>query len=65
MKMTLYAPGDKWPGGDDGDPDADKANETFNLPRFASLQNNNRVGANSRTGFYLKSITILIWPVRV
>ena len=35
-------------------PDADKANETFNLPRFASLQNNNRVGANSRTGFYLK-----------
>lgn len=38
MKMTLYAPGDKWPGGDDGDPDADKANETFNLPRFASLQ---------------------------
>ena len=50
MKMTLYAPGDKWPGGDDGDPDADKANETFNLPRFASLQNNNRVGANSRTG---------------
>ena len=24
------------------------------LPRFASLQDNNRVGANSRTGFYLK-----------
>ena len=23
MKMTLYAPGDKWPGGDDGDPDTD------------------------------------------
>lgn len=65
MKMTLYAPGDKWPGGDDGDPDTDKANEIFNLPRFASLQDNNRVGANSRTGFYLKSITILIWPVRV
>lgn len=54
MKMTLYAPGDKWPGGDDGDPDTDKANEIFNLPRFASLQDNNRVGANSRTGFYLK-----------
>ena len=52
--MTLYAPGDKWPGGDDGDPDTDKANEIFNLPRFASLQDNNRVGANSRTGFYLK-----------
>ena len=50
MKMTLYAPGDKWPGGDDGDPDTDKANEIFNLPRFASLQDNNRVGANSRTG---------------
>lgn len=65
MKMTLYAPGDKWPGGDDGDPDTDKANEIFNLPRFASLQDNNRVGANSRTGFYLKSITILIWPAQV
>lgn len=65
MKMTLYAPGDKWPGGDDGDPDTDKANEIFNLPRFASLQDNNRVGANSRTGFYLKSITILIWQAQV
>lgn len=54
MKMSLYAPGDAWPGGDDGDPDIDKKNEIFNLPRFASLQGNNRVGANSRTGFYLK-----------
>ncbi|MFA5328579.1 MAG: RagB/SusD family nutrient uptake outer membrane protein [Prolixibacteraceae bacterium] len=54
MSMTLYTPGDEWPGGDDGDPDVDVANPIFNLPRFAVLQNNNRLGANGLTGFYFK-----------
>ncbi len=54
MAMTVYTPGDEWPGGDDGDPDVDVANATFQLPRFAVLQNNNRLGANGLTGFYLK-----------
>jgi hypothetical protein len=54
MAMTLYTPGDTWPGGDDGDPDDAVSNEVFNLPRFAALQNNNRNGANGLTGFYFK-----------
>jgi len=54
MTMTLYTPGDAWPGGDDGDADVDVANPVFNLPRFAVLQNNNRLGANGLTGFYFK-----------
>ena len=54
MSMTLYTHGDKWPGGDDGDPDVDVTNPIFNLPRFAVLQNNNRLGANGLTGFYFK-----------
>ncbi|MEN6454503.1 MAG: RagB/SusD family nutrient uptake outer membrane protein [Prolixibacteraceae bacterium] len=54
MTMTLYTPGDAWPGGDDGDPDVDVANPIFRLPRFAVLQNNNRLGANGLTGFYFK-----------
>ena len=54
MTMTLYSPGDEWPGGDDGDPDVDVANPIFQLPRFAVLQNNNRLGANGLTGFYFK-----------
>lgn len=54
MAMTLYTPGDEWPGGDDGDPDVEVANPIFNLPRFAVLQNNNRLGANGLTGFYFK-----------
>ncbi len=54
MSMTLYTPGDEWPGGDDGDPDTDTFNDIFQLPRFAALQNNNRNGANSLTGFYFK-----------
>ncbi|MEG2820813.1 MAG: RagB/SusD family nutrient uptake outer membrane protein, partial [Muribaculaceae bacterium] len=53
MQMTLYAPGDKWPGGDDGDKEVRKPNPIFNLPRFSSLQSGNN-GANGRTGFYLK-----------
>ncbi|EFA92267.1 RagB/SusD family nutrient uptake outer membrane protein [Hoylesella buccalis] len=59
MRMTLYAPGDKWPGGDDGDKDVDNANPIFKLPRFASLSNNNRKGANSYTGFYFKKYSII------
>ncbi|MCE9107454.1 RagB/SusD family nutrient uptake outer membrane protein [Bacteroides pyogenes] len=59
MKMTLYTPGDKWPGGDDGDPDIDKINLIFNLPRFASLSGNNRNGANSYTGFYFKKYSVM------
>lgn len=58
MKMTLYTPGDKWPGGDDGDPDINTKNPIFRLPRFASLSNNNRSGANSYTGFYFKKYNI-------
>lgn len=59
MKMTFYTPGDKWPGGDDGDPDIDKINLIFNLPRFASLSGNNRNGANSYTGFYFKKYSVM------
>lgn len=54
MSMTLYSPGDQWPGGDDGDSDTDVANPVFQLPRFPTLQGNNRNGANGRTGFYFK-----------
>lgn len=53
MRMTLYFPGDNWPGGDDGDSEYRKPNPIFNLPRFSSLQPGNN-GANGRTGFYLK-----------
>ena len=53
MAMTLYCPGDAWPGGDDGDSEERKPNKTFNLPRFSSLQSGIN-GANSRTGFYFK-----------
>ncbi|ERI88894.1 SusD family protein [Bacteroides pyogenes F0041] len=59
MKMTLYTPGNKWPGGDDGDPDINKINTIFNLPRFASLSGNNRNGANSYTGFYFKKYSVM------
>lgn len=59
MAMTLYTPGDEWPGGDDGDPDVDGGNELFQLPRFAVLQNNNRLGANGLTGFYFKKYNSL------
>ena len=52
MAMTLYCPGDEWPGGDDGDEDR-KLNKIFNLPRFSSLQSG-RNGANGYTGFYFK-----------
>jgi hypothetical protein len=54
MAMTLYVPGDEWPGGDDGDTDDNIPNPIFRLPRFAALQNNNRNGANGLTGFYFK-----------
>jgi len=54
LKMTVYSPGDEWPGGDDGDPDTDTDNDIYQLPRFAVLQNNNRLGANGLTGFYFK-----------
>ncbi|WP_257666633.1 RagB/SusD family nutrient uptake outer membrane protein [Parapedobacter tibetensis] len=54
MSMTLYTPGDEWPGRDDGDADVDVTNPVFQLPRFAVLQNNNRLGANGLTGFYFK-----------
>lgn len=53
MHMTLYCPGDEWPGGDDGDAEYRKPNALYNLPRFSSLQPGNN-GANGRTGFYLK-----------
>ena len=53
MAMTLYCPGDAWPGGDDGDSEERKPNKTFNLPRFSSLQSGIN-GANTRTGFYFK-----------
>ena len=59
MKLTLYAPGDEWPGGDDGDKDTNKKNAIFNLPRFSSLSNNNRTGANCYTGFYFKKYNII------
>lgn len=54
MAMTLYVPGDKWPGGDDGDAEYRRPNVIYQLPRFASLQANNRNGANTITGFYYK-----------
>lgn len=54
LSMTVYTPGDEWPGGDDGDVDVDVPNPIFKLPRFAVLQNNNRLGANGLTGFYFK-----------
>lgn len=57
MKMTLYTPGDEWPGGDDGDAEYRKPNPIFNLPRFSSLQSGNN-GANGRTGFYLKKYNV-------
>lgn len=53
MALTLYVPGDQWPGGDDGDAETRKPNPIFKLPRFSSLQAGNN-GANGRTGFYLK-----------
>lgn len=53
MAMTIYCPGDAWPGGDDGDAEVRKPNKTFALPRFLSLQAGNN-GANGRTGFYFK-----------
>lgn len=53
MAMTLYCPGDEWPGGDDGDAEERKPNKIFNLPRFPSLQSGIN-GANTRTGFYFK-----------
>lgn len=53
MKMTLYTPGDAWPGGDDGDA-GNRVNATYGLPRFAPLQGNNNNGANTKTGFYFK-----------
>lgn len=52
MHMTLYCPGDQWPGGDDGDLDK-VTNPILQLPRFEPLQRDRR-GANSRTGFYFK-----------
>jgi starch-binding outer membrane protein, SusD/RagB family len=52
MAMTVLKPGTTWQGGDDGDAEAVTTNATFNLPRFTSLQNNNRNGANTLTGFY-------------
>lgn len=57
MKMTIYAPGDEWPGGDDGDRETRRPNHIFNLPRFSSLQAG-RNGANGRTGFYLKKYNL-------
>lgn len=57
MKMTLYTPGDEWPGGDDGDAEYRKPNPIFKLPRFSSLQPGNN-GANGRTGFYLKKYNV-------
>lgn len=53
MRMTLFVPGDKWGGGDDGDAEYRKPNEIFQLPRFSSLQPG-RNGANGITGFYFK-----------
>lgn len=53
MKMTLYVPGDVWPGGNDGTPNDNSVKLIYNLPRFESLKKD-RKGANSRTGFYFK-----------
>lgn len=52
MAMTILKPGSTWTGGDDGDTEAVTANAIFNIPRFSALQNNNRNGANTWTGFY-------------
>src|SRR3546814_272514 len=53
MAMTILEPGSEWVGGNDGTPgDNVTATPVFQLPRFASLKNNNRNGANSMTGFY-------------
>lgn len=52
MAMTILKPGTAWAGGDDGDAESVTSNPIFNLPRFTSLQNNNRNGANTLTGFY-------------
>ena len=52
MAMTILKPGDAWTGGDDGDKESVTTNAVFNLPRFTSLQNNNRNGANTKTGYY-------------
>ncbi|MEG1587484.1 MAG: RagB/SusD family nutrient uptake outer membrane protein [Bacteroidales bacterium] len=57
LKMTIYAPGDKWPGGDDGDQETRKPNPIFNLPRFSTLQSGIN-GANGITGFYLKKYNV-------
>lgn len=57
MQMTLYAPGDAWPGGDDGDAEYRRPNPIYNLPRFSSLQPGNN-GANGRTGFYMKKYNV-------
>lgn len=58
MKMTIYAPGDKWPGGDDGDAETRRPNPIFNLPRFSTLQAGIN-GANGITGFYLKKYNVM------
>src|SRR3546814_10297713 len=48
MAMTILEPGSEWVGGNDGTPgDNVTATPVFQLPRFASLKNNNRNGANS------------------
>lgn len=52
MAMTILKPGTTWTGGDDGDSESVSSNGVFYLPRFTSLQNNNRNGANTLTGFY-------------
>lgn len=52
MAMTILKPGSAWSGGDDGDAESITSNAIFNIPRFASFQNNNRNGANTRNGFY-------------
>lgn len=57
MAMTLYVPGDKWPGGDDGDAEYRRPNPIYNLPRFSSLQPG-RNGANGVTGFYFKKYNV-------
>jgi hypothetical protein len=52
MAMTILKPGATWTGGDDGDKESVTTNSVFYLPRFTSLQDNNRNGANTKTGFY-------------
>src|SRR3546814_14621111 len=42
MAMTILEPGSEWVGGNDGTPgDNVTATPVFQLPRFASLKNNN------------------------